>query len=79
MDTRADLYGNILLAGGATMFPGFQDRLTSELKKQAGHAASAINLSFDPSSMGNAAWQGGAIMAGLDDFQDRWITRWSQE
>ena len=31
MDTRKDLYANIVLSGGTTMFPGFTDRMQREI------------------------------------------------
>jgi centractin len=35
VDLRANLYSNIVLSGGSTLFPGFGDRLLSEVKKAA--------------------------------------------
>lgn len=31
LDIRRDLYGNIVLSGGTTMFPGIADRMQKEL------------------------------------------------
>jgi len=31
IDIRRDLYGNIVMSGGTTMFPGIADRMTKEL------------------------------------------------
>jgi hypothetical protein len=31
LDIRRDLYGNIVLSGGTTMFPGISDRMQKEL------------------------------------------------
>ena len=31
MDIRRDLYGNVVLSGGTTMFPGIADRMQKEL------------------------------------------------
>ncbi|XVF31080.1 hypothetical protein REPUB_Repub16aG0114700 [Reevesia pubescens] len=31
VDIRKDLYGNIVLSGGTTMFPGFADRMSKEI------------------------------------------------
>ena len=35
IDTRKDMWGNLLLSGGTTMLPGFSDRLELEMKKLA--------------------------------------------
>ena len=34
VDLRRDLYSNIVLSGGSTMFPGIKERLTKEIKEQ---------------------------------------------
>lgn len=31
MDIRKDLYGNIVLSGGTSMFPGMADRMSKEI------------------------------------------------
>jgi hypothetical protein len=31
LDIRRDLYGNVVLSGGTTMFPGIADRMSREL------------------------------------------------
>jgi actin-related protein len=31
VDVRKDLYGNVVLSGGTTMFPGIADRMQKEL------------------------------------------------
>ena len=35
LDIRNSLYGNIVLSGGNTMFPGMTERLNKELKENA--------------------------------------------
>ena len=35
VDIRKDLYGNIVLSGGTTMFPGIAERMTKEITARA--------------------------------------------
>ncbi|KAM6108923.1 uncharacterized protein FYW35_010005 [Pterocles gutturalis] len=35
IDVRRSLYGNILLSGGSTLFPGMEERILKEMKLQA--------------------------------------------
>jgi len=35
LDVRKDLYANIILSGGTTMFPGLGERLYKEMKELA--------------------------------------------
>jgi actin len=41
MDIRKDLYSNIVLSGGTTMFPGLPERLTKEIQKLVPSATSS--------------------------------------
>lgn len=67
-----DMYSNICLSGGGTMFPGFKDRVQKELSTLAGSVK--INIK-DPPDRANSAWIGGAVLANLDQFYDMWITK----
>jgi actin-related protein len=44
IDIRRELYGNVVLSGGTTMFPGITDRMQKEL------------TSLAPSNMRVSAW-----------------------
>lgn len=35
VDIRKDLYGNVVLSGGTTMFPGIADRMSKEITARA--------------------------------------------
>ena len=35
LDIRRDLYGNVVLSGGSTMYPGIADRMQKELTSLA--------------------------------------------
>ena len=36
VDIRKDLYANIVLSGGTTMFPGIAERMTKEVREREG-------------------------------------------
>jgi actin-related protein len=72
-DIRKDLYGNIVLAGGSTMFAGMADRMGKELMALA-PTAMKIKIVAPPERK-NAAWIGGSIFAALTSFEKVWITR----
>lgn len=42
VDIRKDLYGNVVLSGGTTMFPGIADRMYKEI---TAHAPSSMKVS----------------------------------
>lgn len=73
IDIRKDLYSNIVLSGGSTMFPGFAVRL---LKEITALAPSTMKIKIEaPPSRNLSAWVGGSILASLCTFQQMWISK----
>jgi len=72
-DLHQDLFGNIILAGGTTMLPGIQERVTKELQALA-PAATQIRV-IAPPERKYSVWIGGAILASLSTFQRMWISK----
>ncbi len=60
------LYSNIVLSGGNTMFAGFSDRLTKELKQYSVNVHANQDRKY-------FTWIGGSILASLD-VPNIWIT-----
>jgi len=70
---RRDLYGNIVLSGGSTLFTGFADRLQNDMSKLV---ASSMKLKvIAPPERKYSAWIGGSIMASLSTFQQVWMSK----
>jgi len=72
IDLRRDLYQNIVLSGGTTMFSGMDKRLENEITKLA--PANVKVRVIAPPERKYSVWMGGSILAGLSSFQDCWIT-----
>lgn len=71
-DIKKDLYGNIVLAGGNTMFPGISERINIELSEvQSGNKIKVAA----PNERKYTGWIGGSILASLSTFQVMWITK----
>ena len=73
VDIRKDLYSNIVLSGGSTMFIGIAERLTKELQNLA-PAAMKIKVVAPPERK-YSVWIGGSILASLTTFQQMWISK----
>ncbi|XP_073048930.1 actin-2-like [Primulina eburnea] len=73
IDIRKDLYGNIVLSGGSTMFPGITDRMSKEINALA-PAGMKIKVVAPPERK-YSVWIGGSILASLSTFQKMWITK----
>jgi len=73
VDIRRDLYSNIVLSGGTTMFPGVDVRLTKEISVLA---PSSIRIKVVcPPERKYSVWIGGSILSSLSSFQEMWITK----
>ncbi|TKJ25615.1 MAG: hypothetical protein CEE42_07185 [Promethearchaeota archaeon Loki_b31] len=73
VDLRRDLYSNIVLSGGSTMFPGIKERLTKEIKELVPESIDVRILS--PPERMYSVWIGGSILSSLKTFRRMWITR----
>jgi len=73
VDMRTDLYSNVVLSGGTTMFPGIADRMHKELLNLA---PSNIKVKIiAPPERKYSVWIGGSILASLPVFQQMWISK----
>ncbi|XP_023766963.1 actin-7 isoform X1 [Lactuca sativa] len=73
LGTRKDLYGNIVLSGGSTMFPGFADRMIREITALV---PSSMKVKVvQPPERKHSVWIGGSILASLSTFQQMWISK----
>jgi len=73
IDIRRDLYTNIVLSGGSTMFPCIEKRLHKEVTALA-PAAIKVKIVAPPERK-YSVWIGGSILSSLSTFQDMWITK----
>eukprot|EP01094_Clydonella_sp_ATCC50884_P016621 TRINITY_DN2763_c0_g1_i1.p1 TRINITY_DN2763_c0_g1~~TRINITY_DN2763_c0_g1_i1.p1 ORF type:complete len:398 (+),score=74.88 TRINITY_DN2763_c0_g1_i1:197-1390(+) len=73
LDLRRNLYSNIVLAGGSTLFPGFGKRLLNEVISMAPKDIK-IKISA-PQERQTSTWIGGSILASLTTFQNMWVSR----
>lgn len=73
VDIRMDLYGNIILSGGTTLYPGLPDRLEYEVNEKCPQKGSAkIIASADRYY---CVWSGGSTLSSLSTFESQWITK----
>ena len=72
-DVRKDLFANIILSGGSTLFEAMGERLWQEI-----HALTPSNGRIKvlaPPERLYSVWLGGSILASLSTFQTMWITK----
>ncbi|EDW24159.1 GL23535 [Drosophila persimilis] len=73
VDIRKDLYANIVMSGGTTMYPGIADRMQKEITALA---PSTIKIKIiAPPERKYSVWIGGSILASLSTFQQMWISK----
>merc|ERR1712038_561936 len=73
IDIRRDLYTNVVLSGGTTMFDKIDVRLSKEISALA--PASIKVKIVAPPERKYSVWIGGSILSSLSTFQDMWITK----
>jgi len=73
VDIRRDLYANVVMSGGTTMFPGIAERMTKEITALA---PSTMKIKVvAPPERKYSVWIGGSILASLSTFQQMWISK----
>jgi actin-related protein len=72
VDLRRELYANIVLSGGSTMFPGLKERLEKEIKELTPEEVDVKIIA--PPERQYSVWMGGSILSSLKTFQKLWIT-----
>lgn len=74
IDLRKDLSSNIVLSGGNTLFPGFRERLQTEVANRFPGMFGHVNVIAPPDRQ-NLVWMGGSVIASIDSFEPLWVTR----
>ena len=73
IDVRKDLYENLVMSGGSTMYEGIPERLEMEVQ---GLAPAKMNVKMHaPDERYYSVWIGGAILSNLNSFESMWITK----
>lgn len=75
VDIRPNLYSNIVLTGGNTLFNGLMDRLNNELSVLAPGVKIRIHASGNTSERRFGVWTGGSILSSLGTFHQLWISK----
>jgi actin, other eukaryote len=73
IDIRKDLYSNIVMSGGSTMFEGIADRMTKEIVNLAPSSMKVKVVA--PPERNYSVWIGGSILSSLSTFQQMWISK----
>ncbi|KAM3123665.1 hypothetical protein ACQ2H7_003125 [Candidozyma auris] len=73
VDVRKELYGNIVMSGGTTLFPGIAERMQKEITALAPSSMKVKIIA--PPERKYSVWIGGSILASLSTFQQMWISK----
>ena len=73
LNIRRDLYGNVVLSGGTTMFPGIAHRMLKELTSLS-PSSTKVKIVAPPERK-YSVWFGGSILASLSTFQNLWCSK----
>jgi actin-related protein len=73
VDIRRDLYKNIVMSGGTTMYAGIPERLEKEMKALAPQGMDIKVIA--PPERKYSVWIGGSILASLSTFEEMWVSK----
>jgi actin-related protein len=73
VDIRKELYNNVVLSGGTTMYTGIAERLHKELTALAPPTIKVKVVA--PPERKYSVWIGGSILSSLSTFQQMWISK----
>jgi len=73
VDVKKDLYANIVLSGGSTMFDKINERIEKEIIAKAPQSMKVKVVA--PPERKFSVWIGGSILCSLTTFQTMWVTR----
>jgi len=73
IDIRRDLYGNVVMSGGSTMYDGLPQRMQAALKTLAPDSMKIKIIA--PPERKYSVWIGGSILSSLSTFEDMWVTK----
>ncbi|EDS89136.1 actin putative [Entamoeba histolytica] len=72
-DLRKDMYNNIVLCGGSSMFPGMKQRFIKEITVLS---PPTIQINVDCNRKRKyGAWIGGKMFASLSSFEERYMKK----
>ena len=76
-DVRRELYSNIVMSGGTTMFTNIETRLHNEILKNKDVPIAIHNTVkvIAPPERKFLVWIGGSILSSLSTFQNQWISK----
>ena len=75
IDIRKDLYSNIVMSGGTTMYPGIELRLLKEIQAICpSNIANKVKVVAPPERK-FSVWIGGSILSSIHTFNEMWITK----
>lgn len=73
VDIRSELYANVILSGGSTLYEGLPDRLHKELDNLAPQTG-MVKVIATPDRY-YSVWTGGSTLSSLQTFESQWITK----
>ena len=78
VEIKRDLYGNIFVCGGNTLFANFPDRLQKQL---SGNKTTKLKVITHPSITERkfSTWIGGSILSSLGSFHQLWLSKQEYE
>jgi len=79
INVKKDLYNNICLGGGNTMFNGFAERFKKEINDLVPESMKKEVKVIVSNERKFSTWIGGSVLSTLSSFKSKWITKKNYE
>merc|ERR1719410_3134090 len=73
VDIRRELYNNVVMSGGTTMYKGIPERVQKGIKSMAPNSMTIKIIA--PPERKYSVWIGGSILSSLSTFEEMWIKK----
>jgi len=73
VDIRKELYNNVVMSGGSTMYKGIPERVQKGIKAMAPDSMTIKIIA--PPERKYSVWIGGSILSSLSTFEEMWIKK----
>lgn len=80
IDLKKELYSNIIITGGNTLFPYFPERIQKQIHS-GGPPNVKVKVTVAPTSLERkfSSWIGGSILTSVGNFHQLWFSKQEYE
>jgi actin-like protein 6A len=75
MELKKELYSNIVITGGNTLFNNFLEKIQRKIYNNSSNVKIKINTAQSVTERKFSTWIGGSILASVGNFHQLWLSK----